>query len=137
MRKLLVVALVAAALLVPNTAHAAKARHAARKLVHFTNVTRVEHGLHALHASRRLNRLAMQHTRAMVRQDALFHRSRIPHCQTWGENVGVGTTAWGLHRAFMRSSSHRANVLDRRFRHIGIGAIRHHGELWVTVELCT
>lgn len=123
-------------LLTPDTAHAAITRRAARKLIHFTNVTRVAHHVHALDASRRLNHLAQVHTRAMAQGGRLRHRS-TPLCRYWGENVGVGATAWGLHRAFMHSAGHRRNILDGHFRRIGVGAIRQpDGDLWVTVEFC-
>jgi uncharacterized protein YkwD len=42
-----------------------------------------------------------------------------------GENIAYGTdelaTAARIHRAWMRSPGHRANILRRRFREIGIG----------------
>jgi uncharacterized protein YkwD len=42
-----------------------------------------------------------------------------------GENIAFGTgdlaTAAQIHRAWMRSSGHRANILRRQFREIGIG----------------
>jgi uncharacterized protein YkwD len=42
-----------------------------------------------------------------------------------GENIGYGTgdlaTAAQIHRAWMRSPGHRANILRRQFREIGIG----------------
>jgi uncharacterized protein YkwD len=33
----------------------------------------------------------------------------------------------------MASSGHRANVLNRSFQRVAIGAVRVHGMLWVTV----
>jgi uncharacterized protein YkwD len=47
--------------------------------------------------------------------------------QGWslGENIAWGTgplaTAAGIHRSWMRSPGHRANILRRQFREIGIG----------------
>jgi uncharacterized protein YkwD len=47
--------------------------------------------------------------------------------QGWslGENIAWGTgplaTAAGIHRAWMRSPGHKANILRRQFREIGIG----------------
>jgi uncharacterized protein YkwD len=42
-----------------------------------------------------------------------------------GENIAYGTgelaTAAEIHGAWMRSSGHRANILRRQFREIGIG----------------
>ena len=47
--------------------------------------------------------------------------------QAWslGENIAWGTgplaTAAGIHRSWMRSPGHKANILRRQFREIGIG----------------
>jgi uncharacterized protein YkwD len=44
-----------------------------------------------------------------------------------GENIGYGTgelaTAAQIHRAWMRSAGHKANILRRQFREIGIGIV--------------
>ena len=48
-----------------------------------------------------------------------------------GENVGVGYDVGGLHRAFMNSPAHRANVLDSDFTQVGIGVAYGGGRLWV------
>jgi putative cell wall-binding protein/uncharacterized protein YkwD len=51
------------------------------------------------------------------------------------ENVGVGTGVAQIHRAFMNSSVHRANILDPSMDHIGVGVTHPSGEpLWVTVD---
>ena len=57
------------------------------------------------------------------------------HWHTWGENVGeTPTTLRALQRAFMRSRLHRSNILNRRFRHVGIGVVGRNGKLWVTLD---
>jgi putative cell wall-binding protein/uncharacterized protein YkwD len=51
------------------------------------------------------------------------------------ENVGVGAGVAQLHRAFMNSSQHRANVLDPSLDHIGVGVTHGSGRpLWVTID---
>jgi uncharacterized protein YkwD len=40
-----------------------------------------------------------------------------------GENITQGDTAEVAHRALMESPSHRANMLDPAFTHVGIGAV--------------
>jgi len=40
-----------------------------------------------------------------------------------GENVGMGPDAASVDRAFLTSSSHRANIYDRHFTEVGIGAV--------------
>ena len=32
----------------------------------------------------------------------------------------------------MNSSAHRANILDRRWRGVGVGVVKSGGRLWVT-----
>lgn len=48
-----------------------------------------------------------------------------------GENVGVGSDVSGLHRAFMNSPAHKANVMDGDFTQVGIGVAYGGGRLWV------
>ncbi|HEX4867740.1 MAG TPA: CAP domain-containing protein [Acidimicrobiales bacterium] len=38
-----------------------------------------------------------------------------------GENVGVGYSLQQIQDAYMNSPAHRANILDRRFTHVGYG----------------
>jgi uncharacterized protein YkwD len=106
-----------------------------------TNQSRVSHNVHRVKINRLLSEQARRHSLAMSRRGELFHTSSAPSVylggmrwRVWGENVGVtsGTVA-GLQRAFMASSGHRANVLNRSFQRVAIGAVRVHGMLWVTV----
>jgi uncharacterized protein YkwD len=106
-----------------------------------TNETRLLHQMPRLDLNDRLSDLARQHSIAMANQGSLFHTAdpatsylRGVDWRTWGENVGVsGGTVADLHKAFMRSAPHRANILNRDFRHVAIGAVRVDGTLWVTV----
>ena len=41
-----------------------------------------------------------------------------------GENVGYGANIGDVHRAYMRSSGHRANILNRAFNYIGTGYVK-------------
>jgi uncharacterized protein YkwD len=40
---------------------------------------------------------------------------------------------YALFRAFMDSSAHRATILGRGFRRVGIGVVRDGGFLWATM----
>ncbi len=52
-----------------------------------------------------------------------------------GENVGYGYSMDQVHQAFMNSSGHRANILDRSFDAMGIGVTRDGaGRFWVVQE---
>jgi uncharacterized protein YkwD len=53
-----------------------------------------------------------------------------------GENIAMGSrgvTAGALHRAWMHSDGHRANILGRAFTRVGVGAYcAPDGSLWLT-----
>lgn len=114
---------------------------ARRPMLRETNQSRVSHDVRRVDIRARLSELARRHSLRMARRGELFHTSdpasyylRGVRWTYWGENVGYtsGTVA-GLQRLFMRSAPHRANVLNRRFRHTAIGTVRRDGILWVTV----
>jgi uncharacterized protein YkwD len=105
------------------------------------NRERADHGLPELRENPKLRRAAERHASNMV--DARFFDHTSPGGSTmlerirrtgytaranrWalGENIAWGSgafaTAAQIHRSWMKSSAHRANILQRRFREIGIG----------------
>ncbi len=105
------------------------------------NRERARHGLPRLRENPKLRGAAERHTSNMVSARFFDHTSpsgatmvdRIrrtgytKHARAWalGENIAWGTgglaTAAEIHRSWMRSSGHRANILQRSFREIGIG----------------
>ena len=117
--------------LLATPAHAANSQH---RLLRMTNETRRRHGTHAVRLRRRMSHLAHRHSRRMARTRSLFHSSGLSRLgSTWGENVGYTyRSVRSVHRAFMRSSDHRSNILAGRFHRIGLGLYRAHGRLWVT-----
>jgi uncharacterized protein YkwD len=86
-----------------------------------------------------LNQVALKHTREMIARSRLYHtpedsfRRRVTNWSMLGENVGVGDSVRQLHRAFMNSSAHRSNAMNKTFNRIGVGALRTNGRLWVTI----
>lgn len=103
-----------------------------RRLLRMINDARRRHDARPLKMARRLTRLARRHSRQMARSRTLFHSSRRIG-GTWGENVGYTYHRLrSIHRAFMRSRSHRRNILSRKFRRVGIGYDRSGRRLWVT-----
>lgn len=51
------------------------------------------------------------------------------------ENVGYAPTAERMHTAYMDSSGHRANILDRNVQRVAVGCVRDaQGRLWSTVN---
>ena len=139
----ILVALLAFTVLSVDPADAAtrKERKIERRL---HNRSRANHGRRGLKLVPRLNRIARKHSLRMARQDDLHHNSRLVRQvrnMRWrrlGENVGVAPgmgrgTLRAIHRAFLKSPSHRRNVMLRRFRRMGVGVVRQSGKVWVTV----
>ena len=127
------------------SASAVPAKVAKRVAVHATlcvlNATRERHGIRPLRMNSRLSRAARRHARDMVRRNYFSHDSmggasfvdRIRHA---GYLDGAGAwavaenIAWGSHHysaprrilhIWMNSPGHRANILNPRYRDIGIG----------------
>jgi uncharacterized protein YkwD len=47
--------------------------------------------------------------------------------------VGAGVDPYGLYKAYMASPDHRANILDKRFDHVGISFVVRKGIMWSTM----
>lgn len=135
---------------VPAVANAATCRGAdtagatktsVRATLCLLNAERRAHGLHRLRLDRRLNRAAAGHARDMVAQGYFDHDSKSGagfddrikrtgwtksrRSYTMGENIGWGggelSTPRAMVRGWMNSAGHKANILSRQFRYIGIG----------------
>jgi uncharacterized protein YkwD len=131
---------VAAASFAPRTAPTIRLARAAVCLI---NNRRVARGLPRLRINPRLSRAAKWHTHDMVRRsyfghvsqrgrdvvDRLYGAHYLGGRFSWavGENLAWGSGSLGTPRqivaAWMKSPGHRRNMLDRRFREIGIGVI--------------
>jgi uncharacterized protein YkwD len=122
------------------TANAVPTKHslhkARRETLCLLNEERARHGLPPLRLSNRLSRASTVHSRAMVRKHYFSHGNFVARIlnsryvtrrQAWslGENIAWGTgslsTPAQTVRAWMNSPGHRSNILNRRFRDIGIG----------------
>jgi uncharacterized protein YkwD len=83
-----------------------------------TNAMRARHGLPPLAVDRRLVQSARAHTAWMTRARRLRHTSRPV-----AENIAMGQqTPQEAVRSWMSSSGHRANILSRNHRRIGVSA---------------
>lgn len=131
----------AGAYAVPNSRNAPAIRHATLCLL---NRERARHHLPRLRASKSLRRAAISYSGTMVRHGFFSHVSpsgstmttRIKRtaylrgARSWalGENLAWGAgsqaTPARIVRAWMHSPGHRANILNRSFREIGIGVVR-------------
>lgn len=119
--------------------HADATSSVEKLMVSLINKSRHSHGRATLTLNDSLSRYARKHSATMAAKNSLYHN---PYLATWlrnwnwrilGENVGVGPSITVLHTAFWNSPSHRANILDRRFRNVGVGVVSSNGRLWVTV----
>jgi uncharacterized protein YkwD len=108
------------------------------------NQIRVERGLPALRENAKLRKAAVGHSNDMVSRrffehtapggatmvDRIFASRYVPRNAGWalGENLAWGTgslaTPRGIMRAWMDSPGHKANILKRAYREIGIGVVR-------------
>ena len=105
------------------------------------NAERARNGLRPLRLNRRLSSAARRHSRAMARRHFFSHTSPngatfldrirstgyLRGARSWsvGENIAYGSgrlqTPRKIGVAWMNSPGHRANILSRSFRSIGIG----------------
>jgi uncharacterized protein YkwD len=144
-----------------TSANAAASQVSKRVLVRATlcvlNAERARHDLRPLRLNRKLSRAARRHSRAMARKRFFSHNSlggatfidRIRRtgylhgARRWhvGENIAWGSGSRSAPRsiatAWMNSAGHRANILSRSFRAIGIGVARgtpsgHGGAIYTT-----
>lgn len=130
--------LLAPPLLVPATADAAAlpANHAdfVARVVALTNAERSKVGLSALTTNAALTRAAQGYAATLADNPGCFGhtcgssltqrlgRAGYTSPRAWGENIAWGyTTPEAVVAAWMGSSGHRANILSRNFKEIGVG----------------
>jgi cysteine-rich secretory family protein len=83
-----------------------------------------------------LTSAARRHSASMARDGRIYHSgnlgSGISGWTSIGENVGSGPSCTSVHRAFMNSSAHRANILRGSFNEMGVGVAYKGDTLYVT-----
>ena len=115
------------------------------RLLHDINRTRVAHGRARLIATAGTTDVAHRWSCHMGRWQMLTHRGNLVAALSnhgsgaWhvmGENIGVAASsdADALFHAYMHSPKHRANILDRDYRFLGIHTERRHGQRWNTLD---
>lgn len=140
---LAVVAAVGATAVEPQKAEAATVKGCTGKAVRLTtaesrmlalhNRTRANRNLPRLCVHPALQRAARAHSADMIRRDYFAHgnigarlRNYGYRGRTYGENIAYGEGSRGapgaIFKSWMRSPSHRPNILGRQYREIGIGA---------------
>jgi len=63
-----------------------------------------------------------------------LHRAGVSGWTSCAENVGYGSSVDQVHKLFMGSSGHRANILNASYSQVGIGVVRSGGTVWVTID---
>jgi uncharacterized protein YkwD len=110
-----------------------------RDMLTWMNGARNNHGAVDLDRVWVLRRMADEHSKDMAREGRIFHTTNLSYqlrTVSWsvaGENVGAGLKVRTLFEAFMDSAPHRANILNRDFRRVGIGVYRDDGIIWMTL----
>ena len=119
----------------PNEISLHKAQTATLCLI---NNRRRRRGLPRLHENHRLDLASMRHARDMARRDFFEHGDFVGRIKradyldgagswTVGENIAWGGGRYGtpaaVVRMWMDSPPHRANILSRDWREVGIGAV--------------
>lgn len=114
-------------------------------LVKRINGAREAEGLSALTIDAELSKVSQAHAQAMMKAKTLGHdvgdgdpAARVAEAggKKWkliGENVAKAKTERAAHRAIYASPSHRSNVLEGRFKKVGIGIASDPktGYLWI------
>jgi uncharacterized protein YkwD len=104
-----------------------------KKMLDLHNKTRAERGLPTFCVHPDLQRAARAHSKEMLAEDRFVHgkvgerlRGFGYRWSTSGENIAGGSgpyrTPENRFKAWMNSSGHRANILNKNVREIGIGA---------------
>jgi len=121
----------------------ANERTLARSTVCLLNKQRSGRGMRKLRLNRRLSAAATNHSRDMVRKhyfdhvsktgrdvvDRLTHTGYLGSASSWtvGENLAWGAGSRSTPReivtSWMHSPGHKANILNPRFREVGIGVV--------------
>lgn len=116
------------------------------RLLELLNAERRAAGIDELERASDLVAIASDWSQVMAGTREIRHNPDLEeqmccHVQ-WAENVAYGSVpdGWlmesteGVHRNLMRSTTHRANILDPAFDQVGIGAVLSEGILWVTQD---
>jgi uncharacterized protein YkwD len=117
----------------------------AERLLSLVNDVRELHGLPPLAVATGTTTVAAGWTEHLADARTLSHNPQLAHqlashgSSRWlayGENVGVGAAGDpnGLFTAYMNSPEHRANILDRAYRYVGVAVVTTGSRAWNTFD---
>jgi uncharacterized protein YkwD len=115
-------------------AHTAKVRSYDAHLLAHSNSARLSNHTHDYRMRHKLWKIAHRWAKHLAATGVLAHNPNLAKqitrvCPNWtaiGENVGVvyGTSVDTLFQAYMHSPEHRANILNRHYRQVGIATVK-------------
>ena len=141
MRRLTFAAISALTLLITllvSPADAVRAPSYSQSAVTATNNNRARHDLTRLQTNACLQQFANKQAALLARTKPLEHQDLGPilnRCglSRVGENIAYGYPSGNaVVRGWMNSPGHRANILNRSYRLIAIGAVQRNGVWWVS-----
>jgi uncharacterized protein YkwD len=99
------------------------------------NSARASRGLPRLTTRSDLVAVARGQAQRMAARNVLYHNpslaQQVRNFRWVGENVGYGPSVALVHNAFMGSPGHKANLLDRDYTEVGVGAVWANGRVWI------
>jgi uncharacterized protein YkwD len=99
------------------------------------NSARSARGIPRLTSRSDLVAVARGQAQRMAARNALYHNpnlaTQVRNFRWVGENVGYGPSVATVHSAFMASAGHKANLLDRDYTEVGVGAVWANGRVWI------
>src|SRR4051812_7861822 len=126
----------------PAEANAKPEQKYAQQAFTATNAQRTHDGLRVLRASDCLKHAAVRQARLMAAREQMFHQDlgrvlRDCKLDTAGENVAYGYPSGRsvVVDGWMNSEGHRANILNRAFSLMGIGARKGHNGRWYVAQV--
>jgi uncharacterized protein YkwD len=123
-----------------------------RAIVRVVNRSRAVLGLPRLRMSHRLNRVAGAHSRDLIVHHQLSHTGsngtpfarrlhRVTAARVVGETIaevaGAPARADAVVMAWLASPPHRAELLSRSFRRVGVGRARRGGATVITADFAS
>jgi uncharacterized protein YkwD len=123
-----------------------KIADAGQQLFNAINKERKAHGLPSLKPDEALANAARKHAQGMAEQGTITHqfpgepnllaraRAAGAHFSWLSENVDEGPNPTAIHRSFMKSPQHRANILDPDMDSAGIGIAERNGQMFAVED---
>jgi uncharacterized protein YkwD len=114
------------------------------RLVTLINRARTSRGIAAVRVAPGFTDVARRWSATMASRRSMYHNPRLvsqvsasggSDWRAVAENVGYGYSADSLFDMYMRSSGHRANILNSRMRYVGIGWAERPGGLGYNTQV--